>query len=101
MATLNDTRSTLLSDLGPLGGRGELTVVGQMAMAIDHGGRRAMLTGGVGSPIGGWLSVTQEAATESWAVHLLYQAPLGVGGVSKAEKDCAPFSYQIAAQSTA
>ena len=101
MATLNDTRSTLPSDLGPLGGRGKLTVVGQMVMAIDHGGRRAMLTGGVGSQIGGWLSVTREAATETWAVHPLYQAPLGVGGMSEAGKDGAPFSYQIAAQSTA
>ena len=35
---------------------GELIAMGQMAMAIDHGGRRTMSTSGTGSSIGGWLS---------------------------------------------
>ena len=37
--------------------------MGQMAMAIDHGGQRTMPTGGAGSSIGGWPSETREEAT--------------------------------------
>ena len=102
MATPKDTRSTLSGELNPPGGRGELIAVGQMAMAIDHGGRRTMPTGGVGSSIGGWPSRTREEATMgAWMVRPLYRAPLGVGGASEAEKDGALFSCQTAAQNTA
>ena len=102
MATPKDTRSTLLGELNPPGGRGELIVVGQMAMAIDHGGRRTRPTGGAVSSIGGWPSgMREEAMMGAWTVRPLYRAPPGVGGASGAEKDGAPFSCQIAAQSTA
>ena len=102
MATPKDTRSTLSGELNPPGGRGKLIAVGQMAMAIDHGGGRAMPTGGAESSIGGWPSGTREEATMgAWTVRPLYQAPPGVGGASGAEKDGAPFPCQTAAQSTA
>ena len=58
--------------------RGELIAIGQMAMAIDHGGRRAMPTSGVGFSIGRWLSGTQKEATMgAWTVRPLYRAPPG------------------------
>ena len=102
MAAPNDARSTPLDALSPLGERGELIVVGQVAMATDHGGRRTMPTGNAGSPIGGWPSGTrEEVATGAWTVRPLYRAPPGVCGASEAEKDGAPFSCQTAAQSTA
>ena len=76
--------------------------LGQMAMAIDHGGRQTMPTGGVGSSIDGRLSGTQEEETMgAWTIRLLYWAPLGVGGMSEPEKDGAPFSCETTAQSTA
>ena len=101
MATPNGTESTLSGELYPPGGRGELIAVGQMAMAIDHGGRRTMPTCGAGSSIGGWLSGTREEATMgAWTVRPLYRAPPGVGGASEGGKDGTPFSCQTAAQST-
>ena len=102
MATPNDTRLTLSGELNPPGGRGELIAIGQMSMAIDHGGQRTMPTDGAGSSISGWPSGTWEEATMgAWTVHPLYRAPPGVGGASEAKGDDAPFSCQTAGQSTA
>ena len=84
MATPNETRSTLSDDLGPPGEGGELIVVGQVAMATDHGGRRTMGTGGTGSPIGERQSETrEEVEMETWTVRLLYGAPPGVAKASE------------------
>ena len=102
MSTLNDTRSTLSGELDPPGGRGELTVMGQMAMAVDNGGRQTMPIGGVGSSISGWSSGTrEEAAMGAWTVHTLYRAPRGVSEASEGGNEGAPFSCQTATQSTA
>ena len=52
--------------------------MGQMAMAIDHGGWQTMPTGGVGFSIGGWPSGTREEATmRAWTVRPLYRTPPG------------------------
>ena len=100
---MNDGNHVSLPGVWILSGdRGELIAVGEMAMAIDHGGRRTMPTGGAGSSIDGWPSGTaEEAAMETWTVRPLYRAPPRVGGASEAGKDGAPFSCQTAAQSTA
>ena len=100
---MNDGNHVSLSGVSaPSGERGELIAVGQMAMAIDHGGRQAMPTGGTGSSIGGWPSGTQKEATMgAWTVHPLYREPPGIGGAREAGKDGAPFSCQTAAESTA
>ena len=69
MATLNDTRSALFNALAPLGERGELIVVGQVAMATEHGGQQTMPTGGMGTLNGTRLLRSQEeVAMEPWTV---------------------------------
>ena len=58
--------------------------MGQVVMATDHGGRRTMPTGDVGSPISGRPSGTrEEAATGACTVHPLHRAPPGVGEASE------------------
>ena len=102
MAAPNDARSTPSDVLSPLGERGELIVVGQVAMATDHGGRRTMPTGNAGSPIGGWPSGTrEEVATGAWAVRPLHRAPPGVGEASKGRANGAQMSSLTTVQSTA
>ena len=53
-----------MNAFGPRGERGELIVMGQVAMATDHGGQRTMPTGDVGFPFGGRaLEMREEAMT--------------------------------------
>ena len=78
-----------------------MIVVGQMVMAIDHGGRRAMPTGGLEFRIGGWLLGTQvEATTGAWTVHLLHGAPLGVGEASEGRTNGVQVSSLTTVQSS-
>ena len=98
----NATRSTTSDALDPRGERGELIVVGQVAMVTYHGGRRTMPTGDAGSPIGGRSSETQEeAVTGPWTVRPLHRPPWDAGGADKEREWGARFYSQIAAQSTA
>ena len=70
-------------------------------MATDHGGRRTMPTGDVGSPIGGRSSETrEEAVTGAWTVRPLHRAPRDVGGADKRRERGARFYSQTVAQST-
>ena len=62
IATQNDTRSTPSDTFGPRRERGELIVIGQVAMATDHGSRPTMLTGDTGSQIDGRSSKMQQEA---------------------------------------
>ena len=101
IATQNDTRSTPLDAFGPRGERGELIVVGQVAMVTYHGGRRTMPTGDAGSPIGGRSLVTQEeAVTGPWTVRPLHGPPRDAGGADKERERGARFYSQTTAQST-
>ena len=58
MVMNNGNHVSLFGVSAPSRERGELIAVGQMAMAIDHGRRQTMLTGGAGSSIGGCPSGT-------------------------------------------
>ena len=102
MATPNDTRSTPSDALGPPGERGELIVVGQVAMATDHGGQRTKPTGDAGCPIRGrLLEAREEAPTGAWTVRPLHGAPPGVGKASEGRTDGEQMSNLTAVQSTA
>ena len=98
----NEARSTLPGPLGPLGRRGELIVVGQVAMATGRDSRRTMPTGGAGSPIGGQPSGTRvEDTTGLWTVRPLHGAPRGVGEASEGRTNGALMSTLTTVQSIA
>ena len=102
MKMINETCSTLLGPLIPLGRRGELIVVGQVAMATGCDGRQTMPTGGTGSPIGGRPSGTRvEDATWTWTVRLLHGAPLGISEASEGRTNGAQMSSLTTVQNTA
>ena len=87
--------------LGPSGERGELIVVQQVAVATDHGSRRTMPTGDVGSPINGRsLETWEEAVTGGWTVHPLHGGLWEVSGADKERERGAQFCSQTTAQST-
>ena len=70
--------------------------MGQLAMAIDHGGRQTMPTGGARSSIGGRSSETQvEAVMGAWTVRSLYQEPKGVGEASEGGKMVCHFPVRL------
>ena len=98
----NEARSTLPGPLVPPGRRGELVVVGQVALATGRDGRRTMPTGGVGSLIGGRPSGTRaEDAMGAWMIRPLHGAPPRVGEASEGRTNGAQISSLTTVQSTA
>ena len=79
-----------------------MIVVGQVAMATNHGGQQTMLTGDAGSLIGGRPSGAQEeAVTGTWTACLLHGAPLGVGKANEGRTNGVQMSNLTAVQSIA
>lgn len=102
MATLNDTRSALFNALAPLGERGELIVVGQMAMATEHGGQQTMPTGGMGTLNGRRpLGSQEEVAMGAWTVCSLQGLRQRVSKADVGKEKGARLFCQTAAQNTA
>ena len=101
MSTPNDTRWTPSEALGTPRERGELILVGQVAMATDHGGRRTMPTDDAGSLTGGRSSETrEEVLTGAWTVRLLHGALREVDGTDEEREWGARFCSQTTGQTT-